>query len=638
MTDQTDAPMIPSHARVAVVWAEDAKTCLSGIARLCPDLHTFMVVSDAGEELSAGGIPCITIRPDQVTRAFLASLFFQHRFLLFEGRVGCHIEEGIQHRFPEQAGLLMESLLEAVRLAVTQAAFRATKGWHMLYGSLWNLPRVVESATIEPLLGCAHDLPVVVVGAGPALDTDAPLLAAERRRGVVIACDAAWNTLIRHGVRPDVVMCTDTRDCTWQHIERGSREQPGVLLVMPVCGSWSVVRHYPGPICFFRQDWPLDRLIEQAFGSPIPELNPGKCVGNAAFELALWMGAERIILTGFNLGFEGERYHPADRSSAEFHEHPHQESNLRTITGNDGNPMKTDLSMFYYLRNFEEQIAATPTPVWNVTTGGARMDGARRAPLHQAVEKCPPHTSQKIPPVQPSTFNTDHPAYIEFAREMTKAVTAFIREAHNPPPPEPERCDPNALMAHHRRLGDLLHTAENPALAAEVRCMLDLWRRDRDLKDLQARALDARERWLSAQLSTAALIPALLELRPLSAPRSEEWLVIIPPGERAAAAPFLDMLQQKRGLTLRFPEIEPMDVRTLWTAAHAAAGFVMLNGGILPFAWAFTGLRCLDLVTRPADSTALMEQWLPGYEIITHHDLAEAWRRKVPAYIPVATV
>lgn len=566
MTDQTNAPMIPSHARMAVVWADDPKACLPGIARLCPDLHTFFVVSDAGGELSAAGIPCITIHPDQVTRAFLASLFAQHQLLLFEGRVGCHIEEGIQHRFPDQAGVLMESLLEAVRMAVTQAAFRATKGWHILYGSLLNLPRVVESSTIKPLLGCARDLPVVVVGAGPALDTDAPLLAAERRRGIVIACDAAWNTLIRHGVRPDVVMCTDTRDCTWQHIERGSREQPGVLLVMPVCGSWSVVRHYPGPICFFRQDWPLDRLIEQACGTPIPELNPGKCVGNAAFELALRMNAERIILAGFNLGFEGDRYHPADRSSAEFHEHPHQESNLRTITGNDGNPMKTDLSMYYYLRNFEEQMAATPTPVWNVTTGGARIHGAHRAPLHQAVGKCPPPPSQKIPPIRTSTFNYKHPGYIAFAREMTKAVAAFIREAHNPPPPDPAWCDPSALMAHHRRLGELLLTAENPALAAEVRCMLDLWRRDRDLKDLQARALDARERWLSAQISTSALIPPLLELRPMVAAHAEEWLAIIPPPGRAAAAPLLEMLQQKRGLTLRFPDIEPTDAHTLWTS------------------------------------------------------------------------
>lgn len=64
----------------------------------------------------------------------------------------------------------------------------------------------------------------------------------------------------------------------------------------------------------------------------------------------------------------------------------------------------------------------------------------------------------------------------------------------------------------------------------------------------------------------------------------------------------------------------------------------MLNGGILPFVWAFTGLPCLDLVTRPADSTALMEQWLPGYEIITTRDRAEAWRKKVPAYIPVTAV
>lgn len=638
MTDQAGGPMIPSHARMAVVWAEDPHTCLPGIARLCPDLHTFFVVAKQGEDFSGVGIPCVVIPPDQVTASSLSALFARHRMLLYEGRVGCHIEEDIQHRFPEQTGMLMESLLEAVRSAVTQAAFRATKGWHMLYGALLNLPRVIDSETIEPLYGCARGLPVTVVGAGPALDTDAPLLAAERRRGVVIACDAAWNTLIHHNVRPDVVVCTDTRDCTWQHIERGSREQPGVVLAMPVCGCWSVVRHYAGPICFFRQDWPLDRVIEQVRGAAIPEMNPGKCVGNAALELALRMGPDRILLTGFNLGFEGDRYHPADRSSAEFHEHPHEDSNLRTVTGNDGRPMKTDLSMYYYLRNFEEQIADSPVPVWNVTTGGARIRGALRAPLHQALEKCQPSPVQKIPPIRSSVFCYNDSRWSTFVRELSKEVAALIRDVQQPAPLNPERCTPEAFLAHHRRVGEMLQTAENPALAAEMRCMLELWQRDPDLTDLRARALDARTRWLDAQVSTAALIPALLEIRPPKTTPSGEWLALIPPGDRAAAAPLLEALQQQRGYRVRFLEADPNDASVVWTACHAAAGFVMWRGGMLPFMWAFTGLPCLDLQEGPPDSSALMEQWLPGYEIITRREYAEAWRRKVPGGIPVAAL
>ncbi len=630
MTDQSAETMIPPYARMAVIWAYDPKPCVPAIARLCPDLHTLFIVSEEPVEDSVLGIPCITLRPDDVTRESLAALFARHSTLLCEGRVGCYIEESIQHRLPEHSAILMESLLEATRSAVTQAAFRATKGWHILYGALLNLPRVVDSETIEPLRDGARGLPVLLVGAGPALDTDAPLLAAQRARCIIIACDAAWNSLIRHGVRPDLIMCTDSRDCTWQHLECGSRKQPEVPVAIPVCGSWAVVRHYRGPLCFFRQDWPLDAAIEQVYGSPIPLLNPRKCVGNAAFELAQWMGAERIILTGFNLGFEGERYHPADRSSAEFHEHPHQDCNLRTITGNDGLPMKTDLSMFYYLRDFETQIAHAAVPVWNVTTGGARIAGAHRGTLHQALDGAG-SSMRSLPSLKASTFRYAHALYTEFAGTLRRAVEAFEQEAR----PASLINLENDFLPRHRWVNDLLQTAENPALRAEMRCMHDLWQRDRDLVDLHARAEDAAARWFNAQCSTAALIPALLELRPQERPAEGLWLAVIPDGERQAAAPLLDALQYRRGLRVSFYAGDPNDIAALWAAARTAPGLVMWNGGVLPFVWAFPGLRCINLTTRPPDSNVLLEQWLPGYEIVTTAEYAEAWEKRVPSSVPV---
>ncbi len=631
MSDQSAETGIPPYARLAVVWAENPASCMTAIARLCPDLHTFMLVSEDPITAAPHGILCETLRPKDITAESLAAFFAKHLTLLYAGRVGCCIDESIQHRFPERTSALMEGLLEATRSAVTQAAFRATKGWHILYGALLNLPRIIGSPTIATLQHRARGLPVVLVGAGPSLDSDAPRLATLRDRCVIIACDAAWNSLARHGIRPDAVMCTDSRDCTWQHLARGSRGQPDVPVIMPVCGSWSVVRHYPGPLCFFRQDWPLDRFIEQACGAPIPVLNPGKCVGNAAFELAVWMGAERIIMTGFTLGYEGDRYHPADRSSAEFHEHPHAKSNLRTITGNDGRSMKTDLSMYFYLRDFEQQIAAVDVPVWNVTTGGARLTGAIRAELQEALDDANAPQAPVIPPLPVSAFQYGDPRCQTAELDVCRAVVAFAREMPRAPMPDVEA----DFLPRHSLLTGLLETADNPALRAEMRCMLDLWHRDQDLPDLRARAAEAAAHWMDSALSTAVLIPSVLGLRPQNRPADGLWLAVIPAGDRQAADPMLDALQKLRGIRVRFFQGDPQDVDALWKAADDAPGLVIWNGGVLPFIWAFPGLRCIDLASRPPDANVLMEHWLPGYEVFSLKVFAEAWRKKVPDYVPV---
>jgi hypothetical protein len=580
----------------------------------------------------------VSISSDDLSR--LTDVLAQYPHLFSEGRVACHIAPQIRAKFPDKTRHAQEDLLAFTRQAVTQTAFRATKGWHLLAGTLLNLPRIFRSPTIACLEGINAGRPAVIVGAGPALDHDALLLAAHRDKALVIACDAAWNTLMDHGIKPDLVISTDSRDCTWQHLERGASEQPDVPVITTLSGSWSVVRYYPGPLLFARQDWPLDRIIQQAVGHPIPQIDPGKCVGNAAFELAVYLQSERIIMIGFNLGYEGDRYHPAQRAVSEFHDNPHAESNLLQVPGNEEEKIRTDYSMYYYLQYFEQQISHSNTTVYNATTGGALIHGTRRMSLTDAI----PTDAAPLPDLAAhcNRSASSHRSPDQFLAQLRQQCIAYLQEIESilkHPESHTARSgsDPLPSLNRHREMQALLLSADNPALSAALQ--LD-WENllQRNCNTLvQQSFIQSMQRCLQHRSTVIQLLLALLGLSPNEKKQPGHWFSISSSG--TDHDPFwqkqLRTIESNRGIRITPCREDPDNISALWQKFNTAEGVIMHNSCLMPFVWAFPGIKCLDVISTPPGEQTLIEQWLPGYEIITSSELEQRWRARVPASIPV---
>ena len=621
---------IPENSRTVVIWSDHPQLRLKTAIERCPEVHSVFIIN--GPALQH---PLVQVIPIDLSVSSSAQLLGQqlapHRNLFLEGRIGVCLDAQECHL--SQFAFVHQTLLAFTRDAVTQTAFRAAKGWHLLAGTILNSSRALESHSIAPLLNTCSDRPAVIVGAGPALDIDAPLLAAYKNRACIIACDAAWNSLIEHRIQPDFVISTDSRDCTWQHIHAGAQQQPDTPLITLLSSSWSVVRHYPGPLFFARNDWPLDRFIEQAASHPIPVLDTGKCVGNAAFDFACKLGCTRIILIGFNLGYEKGRYHPASRATAEFDDTPHDAANLLTVPGNDQPVIQTDYSMFYYLNYFEEQIADALHPVVNATTGGARIKGALRSSLAAQLQPLPDAPPIRLPQ-PPAHTPQPHRNLRTNLRNQCVALLRAIQQIANTPETAlaTSGTTPLPALQPHYPLLQLLASAENPAVSTAFLLSWEQWCRTRATVPPPV-LLQNMQFFLMAHHTTTCLLQAVLDLPLPSAANSAQWLTI-----SSQNTPFwqqtVDNLSRS-GCTLLPYTGQHDDFQALWNALENKAGVIMENSALLPFLWAFPGVQCIDVITCPPNEQTLIEQWLPGYTLLTPPELETVWRHRTPSFVPV---
>ena len=622
---------IPENSRTVVIWSDHPQLRLKTAIEQCPELHSVFIIN--GPPVLQH--PLVQVIPIDLSVSSSAQLLSQqltpHRNLFLEGRIGVCLDA--QQSNLSQFAFVHQTLLAFTRDAVTQTAFRAAKGWHLLAGTILNSSRALESHSIAPLLNTCSDRPAVIVGAGPALDIDAPLLAAYKNCACIIACDAAWNSLIEHRIQPDFVISTDSRDCTWQHIHAGAQHQPDTPLITLLSSSWSVVRHYPGPLFFARNDWPLDRFIEQAASHPIPVLDTGKCVGNAAFDFACKLGCTRIILIGFNLGYEKGRYHPASRATAEFDDTPHDTANLLTVPGNDQPVIQTDYSMFYYLQYFEEQIADAPCPVVNATTGGARIKGTLRADLATQLQPLPDRAPITLPN-PPDSFPLQQ---LRLHNRLRRQCTALLRDIRNIMM-DPEQALaafgtlPLPALLPHLDLLQILSSAENPAVSTAFLLSWEKWCRSRApapppalLQNLQA--------FLTAYQTNAGLLRAVLDLPLQLAPTSKHWISI--PAQNTPFWQNMVLNLTQNGCILHPFSGDDNDFQSLWKELENKAGVIMENSALLPFLWAFPGVQCIDVITCPPNEQTLIEQWLPGYTLLTPPELETVWRNRTPSFVPV---
>ena len=184
---------------------------------------------------------------------------------------------------------------------------------------------------------------------------------------------------MKNGIKPDfLVSCEDTV-MSWQFVNSSLEELTEIPLIIPTNGNHYLIKNYPGPVCLTIEK-NSESWAKEIFTN-LPEIESGRCVGHYAFNLAVYLNASRIIMTGFDLSFRGDVFHPVDMAVPYFHE-----MKLPvpvTVQGINGEQLRTDFSMQTYLKDFEFMIANTNINVIDATEGGALKRGTLIEPLDQ---------------------------------------------------------------------------------------------------------------------------------------------------------------------------------------------------------------------------------------------------------------
>ncbi|HUU33578.1 MAG TPA: 6-hydroxymethylpterin diphosphokinase MptE-like protein, partial [Vicinamibacterales bacterium] len=275
-----------------------------------------------------------------------------------------------------------------------------------LANSLANLPSIARGSSVAALSGAFAGRPVVVVGAGPSLDTALPDLVVLQDRAIVIATDTALRPLLHAGVAPHLVVGADPSARNARHFF-GLPPCPRTWLVAESALDPDAAAIFAGRTFWFRlahhDPWPW----YQELGIDAAHVDMWGSVLTAAFQIALLGGGDPIAFIGADLAYTGGRPY-ARGTTYEFDwaytaalgvgldEAWRQQIALTervTAASVAGTPVETSLPLQVFRDWLAARVPACGRRVLNATGGGILAgDGITQTTLRAALGAAPPLT------------------------------------------------------------------------------------------------------------------------------------------------------------------------------------------------------------------------------------------------------
>jgi hypothetical protein len=171
-----------------------------------------------------------------------------------------------------------------------------------------NAPHIARCGGVRGLIPHFKGKHVIVIGAGPSLDRNLPLLKKyqSRREFLLVAADMAVKPLAARGISPAYVFSCETVPVDYF----GGLDTSGMHLVAFSCISPVTLRRWRGGISFY--NWMLhsvdyDRLWERA-GMDLGFVATGNIITTQAVAFSLGCGVASLILVGNDLAFSDTVY------------------------------------------------------------------------------------------------------------------------------------------------------------------------------------------------------------------------------------------------------------------------------------------------------------------------------------------
>jgi len=177
-----------------------------------------------------------------------------------------------------------------------------------------NLPQIKKYGGLRRILPEFDGKSVVIVGAGPSLEKNLPLLKKFQYRDeiVIIAADMSLQSLVSHGVEPRFVISCETNPVDFF----GKVNTSGMHLLAFSCMSSINLRKWLGDVSFY--NWMIDEeqygpLWDRA-GVELGFVATGSIVTTQAVSLALGCNIKSLVLAGNDLAFCDRYYVKESRS------------------------------------------------------------------------------------------------------------------------------------------------------------------------------------------------------------------------------------------------------------------------------------------------------------------------------------
>ncbi len=242
--------------------------------------------------------------------------------------------------------------------------------------ALANLETLVNVPTLNVLKGKFSHLPLVLVSAGPSLDSAIPFLKKIQNKALIVSMNSSFRTLCKNKIHSHLTLALDPRPTTFY----GFKDQPigQTVLVTTHMVHPDVVKHFGHQIVTWNGQDPLTHFVWSSLGKDEgPALKVAGTVANLVGDLAHFLGCQKVCLVGQDLACtESGKTHASDSIYNDNGTLFMDTRVCREWSGNTLPKVFVESKLFFYLQIFNKMAASFPSIEFiNTSVLGAKIDG-----------------------------------------------------------------------------------------------------------------------------------------------------------------------------------------------------------------------------------------------------------------------
>lgn len=273
------------------------------------------------------------------------------------------------------------------------------------FDKLWAYNIASNAAKISTYYGVNKffdkykNIPAVIVSAGPSLEKNIRKLKEIKNKALIIAVDTAMKPLFSHNISPHFIITIDPQKKNSKYFRNVNFKES--VLIAESSVDKEAIDSFNGAIYFINSIFPLAKYFMEELGDR-GDITTGGSVSTAAYDFAIRIGTNPIIMVGLDLSFPNYQTHikgsyHEENFFTEIYKLDSYDSriykvliagNLREEKNIYNEKVLTDSRFDMYKNWYEEQCEKNnKIKFYNATEGGIIINGMENIKLEELIKK-----------------------------------------------------------------------------------------------------------------------------------------------------------------------------------------------------------------------------------------------------------
>lgn len=301
--------------------------------------------------------------------------------------------------FNEEASFYQSKVLSIVdkKIININTISRFDKLW--AYNIASNVAKISTHYGVNKFFDKYKNIPAIIVSAGPSLEKNIRKLKEIKNKALIIAVDTAMKPLFSHNISPHFIITIDPQKKNSKYFRNVNFKES--VLIAESSVDKEAIDSFNGAIYFINSIFPLAKYFMEELGDR-GDITTGGSVSTAAYDFAIRIGANPIIMVGLDLSFPNYQTHikgsyHEENFFTEIYKLDSYDSiiykvliagNLREEKNIYNEKVWTDSRFDMYKNWYEEQCEKNnKIKFYNATEGGIIINGMENIKLEELIKK-----------------------------------------------------------------------------------------------------------------------------------------------------------------------------------------------------------------------------------------------------------